>query len=88
MVLHRPVETAWVIGNIVRPGFKLTVRLGTGSGLQRGGGFATLEGFQRPGGSSGRSLFLIADNANPYKIGFAKDVGFANRLSPELPCLL
>ena len=49
----------------IAPKFKLTVRLVTGSGLQRGGGFATLKGFQWPGDSSGLSVFLIAGNANP-----------------------
>jgi hypothetical protein len=49
----------------IAPEFRLTVRLVTGSGLQRGGGFATLKGFQWPGDSSGLSVFLIAGNANP-----------------------
>ena len=38
-----------VFGNFFRPEFMLAVRLVTGPGLQRGGGFATLEEFQRPG---------------------------------------
>jgi hypothetical protein len=49
----------------IAPEFKLTLHLVVRSGLQRGGRFATLKGFQWPGDSSGLSVFLIAGNANP-----------------------